>query len=190
MSSAARRVAALVLARASADSPVLALGIDGRSGSGKTSLATLVVAELEAEPGYGGRVVLVRLDDHYPGWSGLLAGVEAVRPLLAALRSGAPGCAPTWDWSRGAPGADRQVPGPGARWPRIVVIEGCGTSLLHEDLDALVWLDEPEPVRRARAEAREGDVTSWWGAWAEQELAADRIAPPDGVADLWLTADD
>jgi hypothetical protein len=34
----------------------------------------------------------------------------------------------------------------------------------------VLWLDAPEPVRRARALARDGD-DSWWEGWKRQEKA-------------------
>lgn len=163
------------------------LGIDGRSGAGKSTLASTVASLLEGRSPHRGRVAVVRLDDHYPGWNGLRAGAEAVRPVLAALGRGEAGAAPTWDWHRSAPGPVRVVPAPGRPHPRLVVVEGCGATLLHEHLDALAWLDEPGAVRRARAEAREGDVTSWWETWARQEDAAVALADPHRYADLRLT---
>ncbi|MGC5628058.1 hypothetical protein ACPYO6_07395 [Georgenia sp. Z1344] len=198
MSSPAHAVAALARDRLEHDDEgtprVVVVGIDGRSGAGKSTLASDVVALLEGR-GDGGqgtgsarRVELVRLDDHYPGWSGLLAGVVAVRPMLDALRRGSAGTAPTWDWLRSAPGADRVIPAPGHALPDVVVVEGCGTTLLHQLLDALVWLDEPAGVRRARAESREGDVSSWWDTWARQEDAAIAQTDPTEHADLRLTA--
>ncbi|MGC5617011.1 hypothetical protein [Georgenia sp. Z1491] len=170
------------------DRRTVVLGIDGRSGAGKSTLASDVVTILERRSPYRGRVALVRLDDHYQGWTGLRAGAEAVRPVLAALGRGEAGSAPTWDWHRSAPGPVRVVPAPGRPHPRLVVVEGCGATLLHDHLDALAWLDEPEAMRRARAEAREGDVSSWWKTWARQEDEALALAAPYRYADLRLTA--
>lgn len=184
----ARHVAGLVPVDTSAvdGGAPFVLGIDGRSGAGKSTLASDVVRLLEESPGLHGRVALVRLDAHYTGWSGLLAGVLAIQPLLGALRRGRGGSAPTWDWHRGVPGPPRHLPEPGEPFPRVVVVEGCGTTVLHAELDALAWLDAPPAMRRTRAELREGDVSSWWGPWARQEQDAIELADPARHADLRL----
>ena len=51
--------------------------IDGRSGSGKTSLAADVAESLGA--------AVLHLEDLYPGWDGLGAGSRAVASALAEL---------------------------------------------------------------------------------------------------------
>lgn len=53
--------------------------IDGRSGSGKTSLADSVLADLEAA---GDRPQVLRVEDLYPGWDGLAEGSLAVANAL------------------------------------------------------------------------------------------------------------
>src|SRR5690606_18988766 len=69
--------------RTGAGPPVL-VGVDGRSGAGKTDLAA-AAARLLDRSGHAARVV--HLEDLYPGWSGLAAALprlceEVVAPLL------------------------------------------------------------------------------------------------------------
>ena len=51
--------------------PVI-IAIDGRSGTGKTTLAIELAARLRNHH----KVALFHLEDIYPGWNGLTAGVE------------------------------------------------------------------------------------------------------------------
>ena len=168
---------------------VAVLGIGGRSGAGKSTLAADAVAALRAESGRDDAVVPIAIEDYYRGWDGLIDGVLALRPVLAELRVGRSGSARTWDWHADGPGPVRPTPPPAEPAPGgtgVVVVEGCGVHLLRDDLDILVWLDEPEDVRRRRAEARDGDVTSWWDRWTAQERAAHASLDPLTVADLVL----
>jgi hypothetical protein len=178
---------------------IVTLGIGGRSGAGKSTLAADVVDRLATGDGGAegsgvsdgdgrpGPVVAIALEDYYRGWDGLVDGVRSVRPLLAALREGRAGSARTWDWHAGAAGDARTTTPPRAQAPGrpgVVVVEGCGAHLLRAELDLLLWVDEPEDVRRRRAEERDGDVSSWWDGWAAQEDAAHAIVDPFAVADL------
>jgi hypothetical protein len=160
--------------------PVL-VGIDGRSGSGKTDLATCLV---EAVRGTGRSCSLLRLDDLYPGWSGLAAGLEPLcSGVVRPLRRGRDGLYTSWDWAESRPGPPRAVPA-----QDVVVVEGVGTlaSACAADLDVRVWLEAPLAVRRERALDRDGDVLApHWHEWAAQEnaLFAGGTPPADVVAD-------
>lgn len=146
--------------RAKGDAAPLLVGIDGHSGSGKTSLADALAREL----GWP----LLHLEDLYPGWHGLADGPRLLADdVLRPLRSGADARYPTWDWVADRPGPERHLP-----WAPRLLVEGCGTgaSPAGELLDLLVWLEAPTPVRRARALSRDGEVYApWWEAWAAQE---------------------
>lgn len=145
------------------------VAIDGRSGSGKTSLAREVAASWGAP--------LVSMDSIYPGWSGLAAATDLlVEHVLRPLSRGEQPIVPTWDWL-----ADR----PGPRIPLAVtdrlVVEGCG-STVGEAADfagTRVWLDGPADLRRARAIARDGAIfEAHWEMWAAQE---ERVFGADGT---------
>ncbi|SOC54566.1 hypothetical protein [Ornithinimicrobium cerasi] len=152
--------------------PVL-VGLDGRSGSGKTELAERLRAGLVSR---GRTVTAVHLDDLYPGWSGLAAGVGVLREhVLEPLRAGREAAYPSWDWTADAPGPRRPV-----EPAEVVVVEGVGALAggCADLLDVRVWLEAPTDVRRSRALGRDGATTApWWDMWAAQEdlvLAAGR----------------
>lgn len=138
--------------------------IDGRSGSGKSSLAATVVARWPLR----GRVQLVGLDSLYPGWDGLFEGAEAAREsVLVPHARGVVGVWQRWDWDAGnyaeAHAVDPSLP---------LIVEGSG--LLNQATarlgDIRVWLDAPETSRRHRALDRDGDIfRPYWTMWAEQE---------------------
>lgn len=158
------------------------LGIDGRSGAGKSELAAAV---LTRRP--DARVLA--LEDAYRGWHGLRAGLEAVADgVLAPLRAGRSGSYRRYDWHAGAVDGTVQVTP-----PAVLVVEGCGagSALLAPALDALVWLEAPEADRHRRAMARDDDT--WidrWSTWAAQE--DDLLAEHDAraAADLVLDTTD
>jgi uridine kinase len=129
--------------------------VDGRSGSGKTEFAALLVA---AWPG----AQLVRLDDLYPGWDGLEAASSMVHThVLGELRW------QRWDWTANLP----------AEWhfldpTRPIIVEGCG-ALSAENRRAAtlgLWVELDDETRKARALARDGDsYAPHWDGWAAQE---------------------
>lgn len=145
--------------------------IDGRSGSGKTSLAALIAAELGADQ--------LHLEDLYPGWDGLEAGSRAVAEVLGS------GEYRRYDWNSHRFAEKRHLDP-----ARPLVIEGCG-AVTSRNLRAVrefagqvtpkgtallwsVWLECAESVRKARALGRGGDGAVFaphWGRWAAQEAA-------------------
>lgn len=170
--------------------------IDGRSGSGKTRLAARVCDAWRAA---GREPQLLRVEDLYPGWDGLAAGSRDVAAALAAEGYR------RYDWVAGRFGER-------VRLARLLplVIEGCG-ALTRENLAAArdwasraagaapagrtrtgvpepvirsVWLECPEPLRRARALARDGDAYApHWERWAAQEDAHYAAVRPWELAD-------
>jgi hypothetical protein len=143
--------------------------IDGRSGSGKTELATDLAGKLGAQ--------LVRLEDVYPGWGGLESGSARVRTdILLGHRW------QRWDWTTDGP----------AEWHTLdpvhpLVVEGSG-ALSHANRRLAtfgIWVELDEPTRRARALARDGAMYEpHWDAWAAQEQRFFDRERPDLLADL------
>ncbi|PRX92428.1 hypothetical protein CLV72_110188 [Allonocardiopsis opalescens] len=150
------------------------LAVDGRAGAGKTTLAATVAAALAAD---GERVGVLHMDDLYPGWSGLAAGSAALaEEVLAPLAAGRTARPRRWDWAAGRHTGVLELPP-----VDVLIVEGVGSGARAgaRHLSALLWLEAPEEVRRARALGRDGAVFApHWDGWARQE--ADYLAR-DGV---------
>ncbi|WP_053352844.1 hypothetical protein [Leucobacter musarum] len=162
--------------------------IDGRSGSGKTQLASAVQQRCAAA---GRPAELLHVEELYPGWDGLGAGSLG---LARALREG--GFA-AYDWIAERFGAWTPL------MPRLpLIIEGCG-ALTAENVVAArewgarasgedreprvhsIWLECATAERKARALARDGDTYApHWERWAAQEDAHYAAHQP------WLIADE
>ncbi|BCW68599.1 hypothetical protein NicSoilB4_33620 [Arthrobacter sp. NicSoilB4] len=152
--------------------PVI-IAIDGRSGAGKTTLAIELAARLREHH----KVSLFHLEDIYPGWNGLAAGIERyASTVLAPLHRGEPAEWVSWDWNAHYDGDTRTtLPA------EIVLVEGVGAAAeaARPYLSAVIWADSPEQDRRSRALARDGDsYEPYWDEWAAQEqewLAQDDV---------------
>ena len=168
--------------------PVI-IAIDGRSGSGKTTLAIELAARLREHH----KVSLFHLEDIYPGWNGLAAGIEryvttVLRPVAArrerrmgqlGLGRGtttarpAPPARPKSSWWR-ASAPPRRPPAPAGRG----------------DLGGLLRTR----TAGARALARDGDTYEpFWDQWAAQEagVAGGRRRPGPrrcAACSTWRTA--
>lgn len=156
----------------SADGGRVVVLVDGRSGTGKTTLGRALAAQLDAQ--------LVHLDDVYPGWDGLHAAAEAVvRDVL-----GSPSGYRRWDWTTASP-ADWVPLDPEAP----IVVEGCGAlSRASAPLATLrVWLTADGSERKRRALDRDGEVFAReWERWARQEEAFIAAEDPERLADVVL----
>jgi hypothetical protein len=70
------------------------LAIDGRSGAGKSTIASRVAERLAAP--------CVSLEQIYGGWDGLRAGIDRlVKAVLVPLADGRPAEVPHYDWATG-----------------------------------------------------------------------------------------
>lgn len=146
--------------------------VDGRSGTGKTTLGAALAASLGSQ--------LVHLDDVYPGWDGLRDAADAVPRDVLGTASGYR----RWDWAASAP----------ADWVSLdpdvsIVIEGCGAlSRASAPLATLrVWMTADDAVRKRRAIDRDGEVFAVeWERWAAQEDAFISAEDPASLADVVL----
>ncbi|MER5625059.1 phosphoribulokinase [Streptosporangium sp. NPDC002544] len=156
----APRISAWLRARPARAGRTRVLAVEGRSGSGKSTLATAVAAEPPAS--------VIRMDDLYPGWDGLLSGVDAlVEWILLPLSLDRPARWRRYDWADGAYAEWHEVPAAGT-----LVVDGTGSGALAAApyLSGLLWLEAADEVRKDRALGRDGDLYApHWERWAAQE---------------------
>ncbi len=151
--------------------PVI-IAVDGRSGAGKTTLAVELAARLRQHH----KVSLFHLEDIYPGWNGLMPGIERyVGTVLKPLSEGMAAEWTSWDWEKHYDGGlNVTLPA------EIVIVEGVGAAAdaARPMLDAVVWVESPGDDRRRRALTRDGSTYEpYWDSWAAQE-------------DEWLSTDE
>ena len=163
------------------DRPLL-IAIDGRSGTGKSTLATLVAEALDA--------ALIRSDDFYAAhvpdaaWDRCGAAEKVARVIdwrrlraeaLEPLLRGEPAVWHPFDFARGRPDgtyplkreADRCEPA------EVIVVEGAYACRpeLADLIDLAVLVATPDGERRARLAAREDPdfLRAWHARWDDAE---------------------
>ena len=138
------------------------VAIDGRSGAGKTLLASRLRTQLAAP--------VVSLEDLYGGWDGLEHGIDLlVSEVLVPVSDEQAARVPRYDW-------------PTREWaepvllepPELLIVEGVGAgarrAAAFESL--LVWLETAPSARKKRALDRDWDTFApYWDMWAAQEDA-------------------
>ena len=138
------------------------VAIDGRSGAGKTLLASRLRTQLGAP--------VVSLEDLYGGWDGLEHGIDLlVSEVLVPVADERAARVPRYDWST-REWAEPVVLEP----PELLIVEGVGAgarrAAAFESL--LVWLEAAPSARKKRALDRDGDTFApYWDMWAAQEDA-------------------
>ncbi|QUX25896.1 AAA family ATPase [Nocardiopsis sp. MT53] len=145
--------------------------VEGRSGSGKSTVAERLRAALAAR---GTAVAVLPMDDLYPGWHGLAQAPELlVEWVLEPLARGSAARWRRYDWARGRFSREEySLPGPVAAGG-VLVVEGCGSGarVVRPHVDLSVWVDAPDAVRAQRLDAR-GDAglyAPFRRVWADQE---------------------
>jgi uridine kinase len=138
------------------------IGVDGRSGAGKTSLAGVLGNELAAP--------VVSLEDLYGGWDGLGRGIDLlVSEVLEPLAAGRVAHVPRYDWVAKS-WCEPMALDP----PAVLIVEGVGAGARRPAVyeSVLVWLEAPASVRKKRALDRDGETfAAHWDQWAAQEDA-------------------
>ncbi|MGY1638826.1 uridine kinase [Geodermatophilus sp. SYSU D00742] len=137
--------------------------VDGPAGSGKTTLAAGLAAELGA--------TVVHMDDLYAGWTLTGAFARLAAGVLRPLAAGRAGAYHRFDWTAGRFAADPTPVPPGG----VLVVEGCGSCPRAADpWTALrIWVEAPPEVRLARGLARDGTALEpEWRRWQVTEAAA------------------
>jgi len=136
------------------------LGVDGRSGAGKSTVAAEVARLLDAP--------VVHLEDLYGGWDGLEHGIDLlVSAVLEPLAKDQAAYLPHYDWIKDSWDEPAPLPPPG-----FLVVEGVGAGARRAARyeSVVAWVELPTVVRQKRAFQRDGDLYAPnWERWARQE---------------------
>jgi hypothetical protein len=152
------------------------VGIDGLSGSGKSSFASRLGDELNAP--------VLSVDDLVPGWDALAQAPGLLADgVLVPLAAGRPGRYRRYDWAAGRL-AEWVDLAPGG----LLIAEGCcaGVEPAGGLLSYLIWMDAPAGQRRRRLGLRADwpAYAPFTERWARQESALQATANTAGRADL------
>lgn len=162
-----------------ADRPVV-VGIDGRSGSGKTTIAQQLASDLRPRD-----VACFEVEDFIGGWHALTRDIGRVGEIVADIQVDGQSDAPPWDWV--AEQWTEPISVPDYAHADVVLVVGCGSTSAHvrPHLNVTVWIDVDADVRRQRVEARDPyDWSDYWDVWAAQENALLAEMPSDKVSDI------
>jgi uridine kinase len=166
------RIATLAPARA-----LVLVGIGGRGGSGKTTLARSI------------RDAQVVATDEF--WDGSSFELQRLRTeVIEPLRAGREARFHGFDWAR-----QRPFDTPRAIRPEgVVVVEGvCALHTLFRDAyDFRIWVEAPREVRLARGVARDGEAarSTWESRWMPMEDQYVERDDPVACADLIVDGTD
>jgi uridine kinase len=169
------RLAALLPALAPSCGPVRLIAVDGHAGSGKTTLAGQLAAELDGAP-------VIHTDDlathEEPfDWTRRFAG-----QVLGPLGEGRPARHQVYDWTARRFTGEREIPA-----APVVLVEGVGTGrlALRPYLALLLWLEVDSGTARQRGLRRDGpELAHFWTGWNRQEDAHFAADPSRPFADL------
>ena len=165
-----------LLAAATPRRPFTFVGIGGRGGAGKSTLASRIE---------GAQVVST--DEFWDGDGFALSRLraEVFDPLLA----GHDARYAAWDWDARRPGGVHVVEPRG-----IVVVEGvCALHrMFRDDYDVRVWVDAPYETRLARGVARDGEAAraTWVETWMPREDRYVESDDPIRCADVLVDGSD
>ncbi|QMU76114.1 hypothetical protein GXW83_10570 [Streptacidiphilus sp. PB12-B1b] len=170
--------------------PVRLVAVDGHAGSGKTTFAAALSRALggatdstpDRPPGGSDAAPVVHLDDlatheQLFAWTGRLRA-----EVLEPLSRGETARHRVYDWTARRFDALREIPP-----APVVLVEGVGSGRreLRPLLAALVWMDLPAAVARARGEQRDGPaLAGFWQGWARAEAAHFAADPSRPYADV------
>lgn len=185
----ADRVAGVVLDVPRRGPLVRIVAVEGRSGSGKSTVAEEVRRALADR---GEPVAVLTMEDLYPGWNGLAEAPALLREwVLLPLFRGGQAAWHRYDWERGGYGTESVgMPADLAEHGGTLVVEGCGSGVapVRDLVDLLVWVEASEEARSQRLGDREdAEVYAPHRArWARQEDSLYTFDPVHERADLRL----
>lgn len=182
---------AAILDHAAAAPPLLGgarlVCIDGRAGSGKTTLASALAPAARSR---GLATRLLHTDDVLEGWGGLRSLAPRLRDhLVGPLASGHVARIPRWDWHASAFTSSYVVEPAASGSLDLLVLEGVGSAnaQVRSRCATAVWVEAPEAVRMARGLARDGEaMRDYWEQWQVDEL---RYAANASRCDLLVDGD-
>ena len=156
------------------------VGVDGGSGSGKSTVAARLAAALDAP--------LVPTDD-FASWTCFADWWPRLeQQVLAPLLAGSDARYQQRDWV-----GDEFGDGLGAwrtvAWAPVVVVEGVTSTrrAVAGRLAYRIWVETPEPIRFSRGIARDGEShRGLWETWLAQEREFFAADDPVSRADLVL----
>lgn len=130
------------------------LAIDGRAGSGKTTLANDLSLALSVKS----LVSLIHMDEIYGGWDCALgeALTERLSNLLEDVSRGVQHQLPIYDWSAKVFNSYREIPP-----TDILILEGVGSAqrIVREFATAIIWLDIDSKTGLTRVLERDGKIS-------------------------------
>ena len=168
---------------------VRVVAVEGRSGSGKSTVAEQVRRALVDR---GAPVSVLTMEDLYPGWDGLAEAPALLREwVLLPLAEGRAAAWHRYDWARDGFGSEWVgLPADLAEGGGTLLVEGCGSGAapVRDLVDLLVWVEVPEAARSRRLDEREDAeaYAPYREQWARQEDSLYADDPPRECSDLRL----
>lgn len=159
--------------------------IDGRAGSGKSTIAAKLQNEMFKQGESMPRVI--HMDDLYEGWQGLALGAEYLqRIILNPLLTKKSSSWQEYNWELKSRDRWREFSG-----GTPLIVEGCGSLNQYTSTVAniSVWLEVDEETRRRRWQERDGNTfDEYFDIWAAQELDFIAREKSPSLADFGLSS--
>lgn len=131
------------------------IAIDGRAGSGKTTLA----GDLKLHLSLRHQVKILHLDEIYDGWKDALGEhlTSSLTGILRSLERHEPILLQIYNWKLGKFDSERQIDP-----PELLVIEGVGSGqrAIRSAAAATIWMDISAEVGLSRVLERDGTSIS------------------------------